>query len=259
MPRRPVLLVGGNEFLSGNESHDRRFAEAAARGPAYIVATAAARQDPDRAVRTATAWFAALGLEVTELPLRGRRDAADPHVVSAAESAAGFYLCGGDPGFVLRTLGGSPAWEAMVGAWGRGAALAGSSAGAMALGEWTLLRDRHPGDARRRYAPALGLVRGLAVVPHLDEFGESWLPSALAAAPRRETIMLGIDVRTAAVWLPGRGGGWMAMGAGGVEVITRDARRRVAAGHRIVGLRPPRLTLSRGPGTSPRPGATTRP
>jgi hypothetical protein len=29
------------------------------------------------------------------------------------------------------------------------------------------------------------------------------------------------------------------MGAGGVEVITRDARRRVAAGHRIVGLRPP--------------------
>ena len=239
MLRGPLFLVGGNEFLPGNEPQDRRFVEAAAAGPAYVVATAAARQGPDRAVRTATSWFAALGLEVTELPLRGRRDASDPRVVRAADAAGAFYLCGGDPGLVVRTLDGTPAWKAIVGAWRRGAALAGSSAGAMALGEWTLLRDRHPGDARRRYAPALGLVRGLAVVPHLDEFGESWLPSVLAAGPRREAILLGIDARTAAVWLPGRRGGWMAMGIGGVEVIMRDARRRVAAGHRIVGLRPP--------------------
>ena len=239
MPRGPVLLVGGNEFLPGNESHDLRFVEAAAHGPAFIVATAAARQDPQRAVRTATAWFAALGLEVTELRLRGRRDAADPRAVHAAESAAGFYLCGGDPGLVVGTLTGTPAWEAMVGAWSRGAALAGSSAGAMALGEWTLLRDRQPGDTRRRYAPALGVVRGLAVVPHLDEFGGSWLPSVLAGRPRHEATLLGIDARTAAVWRPGRGGGWTALGVGGVEVITRDARRRVAAGHRIVGLSPP--------------------
>jgi cyanophycinase len=239
MPRGPLFLVGGNEFLPGNEPHDRRFAAAATGGPAYVVATAAARQDPDRAVRTATAWFAALGLEVSELPLRGRRDAADPGVVEAAGTATGFYLCGGDPGLVVLTLTGTPAWEAIVGAWGRGAALAGSSAGAMAIGEWTLLRDRHPGDARRRYAPALGLVRGLAVVPHLDEFGESWLPSVLAASPRREAILLGIDARTAAVWVPGRGNGWRVMGTGGVETITRDARRRVAAGHRIVGFGPP--------------------
>lgn len=232
----PLFLVGGNEFLPGNEPHDRRFVEAAAGGPAYIVATAAARQDPDRAVRTATSWFAALGLNVGELPLRGRRDASDPRVVGAAQSAAAFYLCGGDPGLVVRTLEGTPAWEAIVGAWRRGAALAGSSAGAMAVGEWTLLRERHPGDARRRYTAALGLVRDLAVVPHLDEFGESWLPSALAARPQRGTILLGIDARTAAVWLPGRGGGWTAMGIGGVEIITRDARRHVAAGHRIVGL-----------------------
>jgi cyanophycinase len=139
----------------------------------------------------------------------------------------------------VRTLEATTAWEAIVKAWRRGAALAGSSAGAMAIGEWTLLRERHPGDARRRYAPALGLVRGLAVVPHLDEFGEAWLPSVLGARPPRDAVLLGIDARTAAVWLPGRGGGWRAMGIGGVEVITPIARRRVAAGHRIVGLRPP--------------------
>jgi cyanophycinase len=190
-------------------------------------------------VRTATAWFAALGLGVEELRLRGRRDAADPQIVDAVGEAGGFYLCGGDPGLVVRTLEGTPAWEAIVTAWRRGAALAGSSAGAMALGEWTLLRARRPGDVRRRYAPALGLVRSLAVVPHLDEFGEAWIPSALAARPRRDAMLLGIDARTSAVWRPGRGGGWSAMGAGGVEVLTPNARRRAAAGHRLSGLPPP--------------------
>ena len=239
MPRGPLFLVGGNEFLPGNEPHDGRFAEAAGDGPAYVIATAAVRHDPDRAVRTATAWFAALGLRVEELPLRGRRAAADPLVIARAEEAGGLYLCGGDPGLVVKTLEGTPAWEAIVAAWRRGAALAGSSAGAMPLGEWTLLRARRPGDARRRYAPALGLVRGLAVVPHLDEFGEAWLPSALAARPRRDTVVLGVDARTAAAWLPGRGGGWTAMGAGGVEVVRLDDRRRQAAGQRLIGLRPP--------------------
>jgi cyanophycinase len=239
MPRGRVFLVGGNEFMPGNEPHDRQFADVAANGPAYVIATAATRQDPGRAVRTATAWFAALGLRVEELPVRGRRAAADPHTVEAAAEASGFYLCGGDPGLVVKTLEGTPAWEAIVAAWRRGAALAGSSAGAMALGEWTLLRARRPGDARRRYAPALGLVRGLAVVPHLDEFGEAWLPSALAARPRRDAVLIGIDARTAAAWRPGRGGGWIAMDAGGVEVVTPGARRRVAAGHRIIGLRNP--------------------
>jgi cyanophycinase-like exopeptidase len=140
---------------------------------------------------------------------------------------------------VVRTLERTPAWEAIVDAWRHGAALAGSSAGAMAIGEWTLLRARRPGDARRRYAPALGLVRGLAVVPHLDEFGEAWLPSAVSARPRDDAVLLGIEARTAAAWAPGRGGGWTAMGAGGVDVVMREARRRVAAGRRISGVGSP--------------------
>ena len=64
----------------------------------------------------------------------------------------------------------------------RGAVLAGSSAGAMAFGEWTLLRQRMPGDARRRPSPALGLVPRVAVIPHYDAFGEDWLDSAREVA-----------------------------------------------------------------------------
>src|SRR5918999_1249157 len=101
--------------------------------PAFVIATAAARQDPDRAVATARGWFARLGLEVEELPLRTKGQARSVEVAGRAARGRFFYLCGGDPGLVASTLLGTPAWDAVIAARHRGAALAGSSAGAMAL------------------------------------------------------------------------------------------------------------------------------
>src|SRR5918992_3260763 len=116
MPAGPLILVGGTEFMPGNEPHDRLFTDAAAAGTAYVIATAAVRQDPDRAVATARRWFAGLGLEVDELRLRGRREASDPSTVVAARAGRGFYLCGGDPGLVVKLLAGTPAGDAILGA-----------------------------------------------------------------------------------------------------------------------------------------------
>jgi cyanophycinase len=227
----PLILVGGAEFLPGNEAQDALWAEAAAGRPTFVVATAAVRQDPDRAVATARRWFAARGVRVTELRIRGRRDAADPAVVSAAADAGAVYLCGGDPGLVVELLTGTPAWEAIVDAWRRGAALAGSSAGAMAMGEWSLIRAGVSHD-RRRFAPALGLVPRMAVVPHLDEFGERWLRRL---EPPADGVLLGLDTRTAAVWRPRIG--WRTIGPGRVALITGGGERReFVGGQRPTGL-----------------------
>ncbi len=234
MPRStpgPLILVGGAEFGPGNEPHDRLWLEAAAGRPALVLATAAVRQDPDRAVATARRWFARLGADVEELPVRGRRDASSPAVVEAARGAGAFYLCGGDPGLALRILAGSDVWEAIVDAWRGGAALAGSSAGAMALGEWSLIRAGMSHD-RRRFAPALGLLPNVAVVPHLDEFGERWVPRL--RRPTDATVLLGIDTRTAAVWRPRIG--WRVTGAGRVAVIRGEERQERRAGGRPTGI-----------------------
>jgi cyanophycinase len=230
----PLILVGGAEFLPGNEAQDAIWAEAAGGRPAYVVATAAVRQDPDRAVATARRWFAGRGLRVTELRLRGRRDAAASATVAAAREAGAIYLCGGDPGLVVELLTGTPAWEAIVAAWAEGAALAGSSAGAMAMGEWTPIRAGRSHD-RRRFAPALGLVPGVAVVPHLDEFGERWLPAL--ERPRDDAVILGLDTRTAAVWRPRVG--WRAIGPGRVAIIRVDERVERTDGGRLTGLSRP--------------------
>jgi cyanophycinase len=229
--------VGGEEFLPGNEPHDEllvRMAEALGRDrPAFVIATAAARQDPDRAVATARTWFARLGLDVEELPLRTKGQARTEDAARQAERGRFFYLCGGDPGLVASTLCGSPVWEAVVEAWRRGAPLAGSSAGAMALGEWTLIRARVPGDARREPRDALRLVPGIAVAPHFAEFGHRWVPSAFEALTDRHPTILGIDVRTAAVL---EGGKWRAFGAGTVTVIAGGSEHRFASGQLIRGL-----------------------
>jgi cyanophycinase len=232
----PLALVGGDELKPGNEPQDEVLARAAGDGPAFVLATAAGRQRPEVAVANAVRWFASLGLAVEELPATRRSDAKDSANAARARQGRLFYLVGGDPGLVPKTLAGTPLWEAIAEAWRSGAALAGSSAGAMALGEWTLVRERMPGDDRRRYLPALGLVPRVAVLPHFETFGHRWVETAERAAPRSDVVLLGVDERTAALHVDGA---WRALGDGGVTVIAGGERRKFASGEPIEGVPAP--------------------
>lgn len=240
--RGPLALVGGDEFLPGNEPQDELLIRAAGslgrHRQAFVIATAAARQDPDRAVATATDWFASLGLPVEELPLRTRGSAMSADLARTASQGSFFYLCGGDPGLVVTTLIDTPVWAAIVSAWRGGAALGGSSAGAMALGTWTLIRARMPGDARREPRPALDLVPGIAVLPHFATFGRTWLPSAAHGLSEESAVLVGIDERTALVQAEGA---WRVFGAGSVTVIEPSGgEHRRDAGDRAMGVPAPR-------------------
>jgi cyanophycinase len=226
----PLALVGGDELNPGNEAQDEVLVAAAGDGPAFVLATAAGRQHPQAAVRHAQAWFNRLGLEVEELPATGRRDANSSSNAARARQGRFFYLVGGDPGRVPTTLVGTAVWESIVAAWKAGAALAGSSAGAMALGEWVLIRDRLPGDAERTYRPGLGLIPRIAVIPHFDTFGQKWVAGALAGAPHEDAVLVGVDERSAALW---QNGAWKAFGPGSVTVFARDSQHRFEPGEPI--------------------------
>ena len=229
-----LCLNGGDEFHPGNDPQDELLRDAAAGRPAFIVATAAA-DHPEMAVATARRWFDGLGLPVVELRARTRGEAMSAASVGQAAAGGLFYLVGGDPGRVVRVLLGSAVWEAIVSAWLGGAALGGSSAGAMAMCEWTLLRHAFPGHTRRRPDAALNLVRGTAVLPHYNTFGERWIPSAQDTLGS-DALLLGLDERTAAVWSDGV---WTAMGAGAVTLVRGEARTRFNPGERIEGLPDP--------------------
>jgi cyanophycinase len=232
----PLALVGGAEFQRGNADHDRLLVEAAAGRPAYVVC-AAIRTHPEQAVATARRWFATLGADMTELRVRTRGDASSAATVEAAHTAGLVYLAGGDPGRTVQLLRDTPVWSAIVAAWRGGAALAGSSAGAMALCRWTLIRDRWPGHDTRRPVEALDVVPECALLPHYDTFGERWISSAQEALGANVTL-IGVDERSAALW---RDGAWTALGAGAVTVVRGDERVRFGAGATINGIPQPTL------------------
>ena len=234
-----LALVGGDEFNPGNEEQDRVLAKAARTGPAYVVPTAAARQGPERAVAHAQKWFQQFDLVLDELPVLKRADANSKELAARARAGGFFYLVGGDPGLVAQVLHSSRVWNAMTEAWQEGAALAGSSAGAMALCSHTLIRASWPNRFNRRPTDALGLVADTAVLPHFETFGHRWVESAQQALP--EATLLGIDERSAALW---RDATWRAMGPGAVTVIKAGKTKRFESGQEVTGLRAPARILS---------------
>ena len=213
-------------------------AAAATRGPAYVIPTAAARQGPQEAVAHAAGWFRSLGLELRELPVLRPADANSKELAALAREGGLFYLVGGDPGLVAQVLRDSRVWRAMFEAWLDGAALAGSSAGAMALCAHSLIRATWPNRYNRRPTDALGLVPGVAVLPHFDTFGYRWIESAQHELPG--VTLLGVDERSAAVW---KDGGWYAAGPGAVTVIGGGKTSTFRAGTKISGLPNPTRML----------------
>jgi cyanophycinase len=230
-----LALVGGDEFNPGNEQQDRVLAKAARPGPAFVVPTAAARQGPDQAVAHATAWFKQFGLELRELPVLKRADANSKELAALARTGGFFYLVGGDPGLVAQVLRGSRVWTAIFEAWLEGASLAGSSAGAMALGSHSLIRASWPNRFNRRPAEALALVPETAVLPHFETFGHRWVESAERELPG--TTLLGIDERSAAVCMGD--GEWRAYGPGSVTVIKGSKPATFPSGSEVLGLPAP--------------------
>jgi cyanophycinase-like exopeptidase len=134
------------------------------------------------------------------------------------DGAGLIYLSGGNPAFLAETLRGSAVGKAIRRNWEAGAAVAGCSAGAMAL------MERVPYIREPDTAPTegLGLVRGVVVLPHFDQM-ERWMAGAtelaLGMAPPGY-LVLGIDEETAVVGGPvewrvaGRQSAWL-LSAGG--------------------------------------------
>lgn len=209
----PLALVGGAEWTEGC-SFDRTLWEASGRAEVVVLPTAAAYEHPSRAVATAKDWFSTFGASVVGLDILSRPDAFDDDLVAQLRPARFIYLGGGSPMHLRSVLKDSPAWEALVGAWRSGAVVAGSSAGAMVLGQ-SMVDPR--GGA---LTLGLGLISGVAVLPHSDAWSEEKTHRTVQLATGHLRIAA-VDERTALVRDPS--GAWSVEGAGRVSVFV-DAR-----------------------------------
>lgn len=208
-----VALVGGGEWSEG-ASFDAELLEHAG-GEVLILPTAAAFENPARAVENARSWFASLGGAAEGLMILHRPEANDPSNAKRVRTSRFVYLSGGSPLHLRSVLKGSKVWQALLEAWREGAVVAGSSAGAMAMCD-PMIDPR--GGA---FTVGLGLVEELAVLPHYDPAFDHL--SVHSKAHRTITLAGGrfpvvcIPERTALIREPG--GSWRTAGVGEVKIF----------------------------------------
>jgi cyanophycinase len=175
-----------------------------------VLPTAAAYENPAKAVDTALSWFSTFGARVQPCMVLSRHDACQADHARAVRSARFVYFGGGSPMHLRSVLKDSPLWEALADAWRDGAVVAGSSAAAMALCDPMV--DPRGGALTL----GLGLVRPLAVLPHHDTWSEEKARRTVRLASGHLRIAA-IDERTALIRDPD--GRWRSSGVGSVTVF----------------------------------------
>lgn len=220
----PIALVGSGEYLPVMLATDRLLLEG--RPPRYVqVPTAAAPEGDeslDRWVALGREQAERLGVEAVPVVARDRAEADDPSLAGLVAGAGLVYLSGGNPPYLASSLRGTALWRAVHDAWQAGAALAGCSAGAMALSSW--VPDIR--DAAAAPDPGLGVV-DLRVIPHFDRIS-GWVPEIAgrfldgASGP-----VVGIDEETAMVRFDEQ---WVVHGRQQVWVLTAEGRTGYRAG-----------------------------
>ena len=165
------------------------------------------------------------------MPVNDAKDANNPEFASMVAGAGLIYLSGGDPNYLAETLRGSLVWAAIEATWRSGAALAGCSAGAMAIGSW-IPSLRHP---RKGSTPGLGLLAHLGVIPHFDAFAAR-VPDLLTrfVLPDESTMtVVGVDEETALVGGPTT---WAVKGRQSVWRLTSSGREEFPLGASLTTL-----------------------
>ncbi len=172
-----------------------------------ILPTAATNENPYVAGENGIRHFSRLGARVDKAMITDRAAADNLELIVPIEQHNVVYFTGGDPIFLAETLRGSQLWDVVTAIHQRGGLIAGSSAGAMVLGEQLWRFDG--------WIPGLGLAPGLAVLPHHATLSARWNAPAMALSLPAHVALVGIDEATALLLPEGR-----VIGAGLVTVYT---------------------------------------
>jgi cyanophycinase len=217
-----IALVGGDEFRRYCVDMDREILAATGREPARVVVLpTAAVNGPVKAAHDGVTHFTGLGGNGQPLMILEREQANDPGMVERLAGADVIYFTGGNPNHLLETLQDSQLLAALLEAIAGGAILAGSSAGAMAMGA-VMRRPRTD-----EWVTGLGIAEGICVLPHHERSNPDQVAEQIRDRRSDSLTILGIDAQTACL---GTDGNWRVAGHGKVTVYRREGWEQCRAG-----------------------------
>jgi cyanophycinase len=217
-----LALVGSGEYLPDVDTIDQTLMNRLTEPARVVCLPTAAGQEGESSVRywmeKGVAHFTRLGVAVTAVPIIDVQSAQEPMHVETIRQANFVYLSGGNPGYLYKTLHGSPVWEAIMAVHQNGGIVAGCSAGAMVMGA----RIMGPGNNK----PGFGLLPNTVIIPHFDE-----IPGILSRVLRffngQNMTMIGIDGSTALVVENGR---YEVLGKNQVTIYSTKGTNQYPAG-----------------------------
>ena len=239
--RGPIALVGSGEYTSAMRETDLALLQVVG-GPAkaqvVVLPTAAGLEHPSSPQRWAdmgVRYFSNLGATVKPAMLLTRQDAADPTILALLEQADFYYFSGGNPQHVVESLHDTPAWEIILRRHLAGAALAGCSAGAMAIGGWTPTLGSLRSAGAISFIPALGVEPQLLVFPHFDKMGGFMSSDAFNQRLNEKpqgSLVIGVDEDTALMSVGATNGAreWSVSGRQTVSVFSEKGKRVYKSG-----------------------------
>jgi cyanophycinase len=193
-----LLIIGGAEDRCCGAGVLECFAWLCGGSEARIVVITTATGVPDQVLAEYEQVFSKLGVkQVAELPISGRADADSLEAKEILNQATGVFFCGGDQSR-LQTLVGSHINDQLRERLATGLIVAGTSAGATALGRTMILggNGAAASTATVRTAPGLGLMPKMLIDMHFGERGR--LPRLLSAVTLDpDRLGVGIDENTA--------------------------------------------------------------
>jgi cyanophycinase len=212
-----LLIIGGAEDRCCGAGVLERFAGLCGGSKARIVVITTATGMPDQVLAEYEQVFGKLGVDrVAELPISGRADADSAAALAVLDDATGVLFGGGDQSR-LQTLVGSKINDQLRDRLASGLVVAGTSAGATALGRTMILggNGAAASTATVRTGPGLGLMPRLLIDMHFGERGR--LPRLLSAVTLDpDRLGVGIDENTA-IYV--QGDSFEVVGSGVVSVV----------------------------------------
>ena len=214
-----LCVIGGAEDRAGSRTVLREFVRLAGEEPRIAVVATASSLGPEILDEYA-AVFLELGAGAV-VPLRpeSRFEADDPALADRLADVDAVFMTGGNQLKLTQVIGGTRFGDAVRSAYGRGALVGGTSAGASAVSEHMIAfgdESDTPRQGVTASAAGLGLLPDVIVDQHFaqrNRYGR--LLSLVARSPR--LLGLGVDEDTAGV--VGPDGVMEVIGRGSVTII----------------------------------------
>jgi cyanophycinase len=201
----PVIIIGGAEDKLRERVILSRFVQLAGAEDAHIAVLSTASSLGEAATDLYRHVFGRLGItHVTGLRPQTREEANDPDLAASLADVTGIFMTGGNQLRLSSIVGGTRLGEAILEAHGRGAVVAGTSAGASAAATHMMAFGASGATPKHRMAQVsvgLGLLVNVVVDQHFEQ--RTRLGRLLAIVAQSPTLIgIGLDEDTAAIVYP---------------------------------------------------------